>query len=135
MRSCAHAIAGRATSASERSSRRLQVQRPRQAGVGAVGHRAQLQTGRARQVTFDAGDEELVGRGVVDPDGAAQLVRQRRLDDDVRDRARGERRSAAVDPELAQPRPPLAVAVGPRQRRPELAGGHAEAPRPVEAER
>jgi hypothetical protein len=72
---------------------------------------------------------------VVDPDRAAELVRQRGLDHHVRDGARDQRVTTTVDRELAQPRPPLAVAIGLGQRRPQLVGYEAEVPGPVETER
>ena len=131
MRSCAHAIAGRPSIASVPQQRRPELELPRQPGLGPPSTGAQLEAGRALQVAVDVRDEALVAHGVVDPDVAVQLVRQRRLD---RRPARcGRSRHAvavdAVDGERAQPRPPLAVAVGVRERRPQLCRGHGEVPR------
>ena len=122
--------------------RRPQLELPRQPGLGAAVDRPQLQAGRSLQVAVDGGDEPLVAHRVVDPHRAVQLVRQRCLDHDPRGAAGRQRRpGSSVTPrsrrrgERAQPRPPLAVAIGVRERRPELRRGDAEVPRPVEAER
>ena len=143
IRSCAHAIAGRPTIASVRSSGARSSNSQANAGLGAAVHRAQLQAGGALQVAVDrrrrgarrAPRRRPGRRSAAGTAAGPGSPRSRCGRSPTRPRHHHlPHRRLPVDGERAEPRPPLAVALGVRERRPELRLGSRRSARPGRSE-